>query len=115
MTKLTSLIFISILFAITPAFAKSNSNNSYQNLLLQKAVQLDLANDQDWINMVYYQKSGEQKCTEKSCKSFESIIDDANFFLTKNGKYNPKQELAATIASFFSTQKLPNKNKLKKN
>ena len=110
MTKLTSLIFISILFAITPAFAKSNSNNSYQNLLLQKAVQLDLANDQDWINMVYYQKSGEQKCTEKSCKSFESIIDDANFFLTKNGKYNPKQELAATIASFFSTQKLPNKN-----
>ncbi len=107
MIKLINLIFIIIFLAISSVFA-SDSN---QNLLIQKALKLDLANDPDWLNMLYYEKSAaKNKCRQQDCKGFESIIDSASFFLAPNGKHNPQKELAATISSFFSTQKLPFKN-----
>ena len=108
MKKALQLIFIPIFFATTLAFA---GENPYQKLLLQKALQLDLANNQSWLDMLYYEKTKEGiSCKAKGCRGFESVIDSPNFFLAKNGKYNPQEELESTLISFFSTENLPIKN-----
>ena len=82
------------------AFAKSDN---YQQLLINKAKKLNLAQSEDWLNMVYYQKN-------KLSKGYNSIFDSENFFLSKEGKTNPQKELEATISSFFNNDFLPFKN-----
>ena len=53
----------------------------------------DFAYSPEWLAVGHYQPKGE---------GFESTIDTPNFFLSKNGKVNPKSELEATIALFQS-------------
>jgi len=87
------------LFLTTISFAQ---NNNYEQFLLKKSQTLDLANNEKWLNMVYYQKN--------IFGNYESIFDSSNFFLAKDGKANPKNELEATIKGFFSNDFLPFKN-----
>ena len=47
----------------------------------------DLAFSNEWLALGHYQKG-------------ESSIDSPNFFLSKNGKTNPEEELKATIELF---------------
>lgn len=53
-----------------------------------------LAYQDDWLALVHYQP--------KWSGGFESTLDTPNFFLSPDGKYNPKAELEATIALFQS-------------
>lgn len=46
--------------------------------------------DSQWLKLLRYNKYN---------SSFESEADSSNFFLTKNGKYNPKDEYQAFIAA----------------
>lgn len=83
-----------IIFSFLILFSPRSFANNYEKFLIDKAAQLDLANDQDWLNMVYYKKN-------LITSGYESIFDSQNFFLAKDGKTDPKAELEATISSFF--------------
>ncbi|MFT7087334.1 MAG: hypothetical protein ACJAZX_000765 [Rickettsiales bacterium] len=99
---LLNMKFFAILALIVFFSQASFSQNShqkfhsepYQQNLIQKSKDLDLANDQDWLHMLYYQKNifGGQT----------SIIDSPNFFLSPNGKTDPKKELESTITALFN-------------
>ena len=90
---------IFLIFFLFSLPGNSASNHQYQQHLIEKANQLNLSEDQQWLNMLYYQK--------KLFGGYESIFDSPNFFLAKNGKINPKAELEATILSFFDSKPLP--------
>ena len=51
----------------------------------------DFAYSDEWLAVGHYQSD---------LFGYESTIDTPNFFLSKNGKSNPKTELDATIALF---------------
>lgn len=59
---------------------------------LRKAEELKLYSERYWHIILHYQPSG---------KGFESLIDDPGFFLSPEGKTNPRSELIATIKSLF--------------
>lgn len=48
-----------------------------------------------WLSMVHYKKN--------LFGNYQSSMDTESFFLSKNGKYNPRAELKATIKLFNST------------
>jgi len=68
--------FLFFIFALSSAWAK-----------------VDFAYSSEWLALGHYQKDG---------KGYESTIDTPNFFLSKNGKVNPKDELMASIDLFES-------------
>lgn len=51
------------------------------------------AQHKQWLNLLHYHQSG-------FITTFESQIDDETFFLSKQGKHNPKKELEETIKAF---------------
>ena len=55
------------------------------------AAEDDFAYSDEWLAMLHYQPDG---------SDYESTIDTTNFFLSENGKFNPKDELQATISLF---------------
>jgi hypothetical protein len=72
-------------------------DNAYCSELVKKAEELKLWDERYWHVLMHYQK-----------KRFGhvSVIDDPKFFLSPQGKKNPRAELVATIRSLFlSTEK----------
>ena len=65
----------------------------YLNDLLDKAVSLKLYNDPYWHTLLHYKKGH---------TGYKSLIDDPGFFLSKQGKYDPEDELKETLKSFFT-------------
>ena len=55
----------------------------------------DFAYSESWLSMVHY---------HKTIGGYESTIDTKNFFLSPHGKYNPQEELSATLDLFASNQ-----------
>lgn len=53
----------------------------------------DFARSPEWLAVGHYQPAG---------KGYKSTIDSPNFFLAEKGKFNPEDELEATIALFQS-------------
>jgi hypothetical protein len=56
--------------------------------LQKKAIDLKLYESREWHLLLHY-------------KNGESLIDDELFFISENGKHDPKSELEATIDAFF--------------
>lgn len=83
------LIILIIIFASSSAFAHEND---YEEVLVTEALKQNLNQNETWLNMLYY---------EKDFGGFNSIIDSKNFFISKDGKTDPKSELIATLHSFF--------------
>ncbi|MBI1911816.1 MAG: DUF4105 domain-containing protein [Deltaproteobacteria bacterium] len=83
-------LFILLAFFAPPAFA-----DPYIDNLVEKASELKLHEKRDWLVLMHY---------KKTVRGFESLIDDPEFFLSKDGKRNPKNELDATVRAFFSTE-----------
>lgn len=54
----------------------------------------DISWTDEWLALVHYQKT--------LSGGYESTFDTPNFFLSANGKFNPQDELEATIALFQS-------------
>lgn len=73
---------------IAPGFEEKASE------YVEKAFSLKLYDFPYWKTLLHYKRSAFHKN--------KSLIDDSDFFLAKNGKTNPKSELAATINAFFS-------------
>src|SRR3989338_4713419 len=78
-----------------PASAISE-DNSHLNELLKKAEEKRLSADRYWQVLLHYKPA-------TTC--FESLIDDSQFFLSPEGKTNPKAELEATIIALFQSDK----------
>lgn len=65
---------------------------SYRDALIAGASDKQLVKDRYWDILLHYRGDAPGK---------KSLIDDPKFFLAPDGKINPSNELAATIAGFF--------------
>jgi hypothetical protein len=64
------------------------------NQILFKAKEMNLSEKRYWQILLHYQPS---------LTGYKSLIDDPKFFLSQNGKTNPKAELEETIKAFFNS------------
>lgn len=87
---MSKICFILFLFFSVNVFA----SNKYIN----KANDLELYNNVEWLNLNHYKRS--------LLYNYKSIIVNDDFFIAKNGRHNPKEELIETIKSFYYTDKL---------
>jgi hypothetical protein len=87
---LLPLVFFIHSIGANVAYALSGDN--YADILVDKANKLELYNDRYWQILLHYKTGLFGKA---------SLIDDPDFFLSENGKKDPRSELEATIRSFF--------------
>ncbi len=88
---LLSVALFVALFVTQPLFA----DDLYQVSLIEKANQEAIHADPTWHALLHYKPN--------IGPGYTSLIDEPAFFISDNGKTNPKAELDATIKSFFST------------
>ena len=92
------LMRISLFFIFSPLFLLfflphiHAQEPLYADMLLESAHKKELHRDRYWHILLHYKKSP---------FGLRSLIDDPDFFLSKDGKYNPEAELKATIRAFF--------------
>ena len=79
-------------------------NTFASNKYIDKAIELKLYNNKDWLNLNHYKKS--------LLNDYKSIIVNNDFFISKNGRTNPKEELIETIKSFYDTKELNDNHSL---
>ncbi|MCB1193335.1 MAG: DUF4105 domain-containing protein [Leptospiraceae bacterium] len=84
------LTVLILFFTYFPVYAE---DDDYQSQLIQKANKLELHTKRYWHLLLYYKKNWFGK--------YVSDADSDLFFLSKDGKKNPKTELEETIRSFF--------------
>ncbi len=89
----SSFIFFTIFLLPCFCFARELSR---VDLLVEQAVKDKLHEDNYWHILLHY---------KKGLSGINSLIDDAEFFLSKNGKNDPLSELESTIRSFFQKDK----------
>ncbi|MHC4489352.1 MAG: DUF7843 domain-containing protein [Planctomycetota bacterium] len=83
------LLCLSLLFA---PVAEAIST-SYRQEIIEKAIRAQLYDARYWHILLHY---------KEGLFGAKSLIDDDRFFLSPEGKSDPKAELAATIDAFFS-------------
>lgn len=87
-------LFVFIIFLLTIRNANSQSTELLSDLL-RKAEEKQLYNEREWIVLLHYIPSG---------SGFKSLIDDPRFFLSPEGKKNPKAELESTLTALFKSE-----------
>lgn len=87
------LSFIFVLFPFCFSAFSEEKNLTYTDELVAKAFDTGLDKDPYWHTLIHY---------EKKMFGIRSQIDDPGFFLSENGKVDPKSELEASIRAFFS-------------
>ncbi|MBI5642476.1 MAG: DUF4105 domain-containing protein [Deltaproteobacteria bacterium] len=88
------LLFVFII--LFPALSFSEESH-YADKLISEAVARKLHEKRGWQVLIHYRPT--------LLHGKESIIDDPDFFLSKEGKTNPQKEMEETIRAFFSTEK----------
>ena len=86
-----SRLFWALCLSLLASPVKAEQN--YSDFLVNKANDLNLSSHKYWHKLVHYKKNW--------LGGYESQADDARYFLSKDGKYKPGNELTATIKSFF--------------
>ncbi len=86
------ILFSSLYFTLDPATNIWGEEVSYISTLVRSANKRELYKDKYWHTLLHY---------KHGLLGLRSLIDDPAFFLAKDGKYNPKSELEATLRSFF--------------
>jgi len=82
---------INVFSAPVPA---DGNRESYINTIIQRAADMELHNDPYWRLLLHYKKN--------LLGGYKSLIDDKAFFISPDGKTDPKKELDATIRAFFT-------------
>lgn len=91
------LFFIPILsFSILFLPQFNFADNSYVDSLITLSHQKELFKERYWKILLHYQDT---------LFGRKSLVDDPAFFLSKNGKYDPKAELESTLKAFFQQPK----------
>src|SRR5688500_15974397 len=86
-----------VVFCLVTQLAKAEANDSsYLHELIQRANAAALHEQRDWHLLVHYRPALNG--------GFESEADEPGFFLAPDGKTDPKAELEATLAGFFSPE-----------
>lgn len=89
------IFYIVLLFLPGLAHAQESPPTSLQKLIDQ-AVTHQLHLDRYWHRLLHYRKT--------LGGGYTSEVDDPGFFLSPDGKTNPKRELEATLTQFFSNE-----------
>lgn len=95
MINFCRLFSLFLLFFSGAAIGSSVPNDALVQQLVDRALALKLQNSNSWHALVHYKPDG-------LFKNWTSQADDTAFFLSVDGKYNPKAELESTIRAFFS-------------
>jgi hypothetical protein len=90
-SSISFFLYILIIFLSGQSFA---DEKPYIDFLLEKAAIKKLHGKKYWHTLLHY---------KVTLFGVESLIDDPNFFIAKNGKNNPEDELKKTIRVFFDT------------
>jgi len=89
-------IALLVLCFVTNTGAAQTDGASYLQELIQRANAAALHDQRYWHLLLHYRGT--------LAGGYESEADEPGFFLARNGKTNPKAELEATLAQFFSTE-----------
>jgi hypothetical protein len=92
--KTMSPLFFLIFFVPLPLFAAQvqTTDPPYLSAVLELARQKEIYKEKYWHILLHYKRGP---------FGTRSLIDDEDFFLSREGKYNPEAELNATIRAFF--------------
>ena len=87
---------LAVLCLLTGTAKAQTDGSAYLQELVQRANAAALYDQRYWHLLLHYRRTigGE----------YESEADEAGFFLAPQGKTDPKAELQATLARFFSTE-----------
>ncbi|MGH7829328.1 MAG: DUF4105 domain-containing protein, partial [Candidatus Binatia bacterium] len=85
-----------VLCLVTGAANAQADGSPYLQELIQRAHSLALHEQRYWHLLLHYRPT--------IAGGYESEADEEGFFLAPNGKTDPKAELEATLARFFSTK-----------
>lgn len=102
MCSIFPLLFFLFLF-VSPGLAAqpAESGSPYLDHLLSLAAQKQLHQNPYWQTLLHY---------KKGWFSSRSLVDDPDFFLAANGKYDPQAELTATLHAFFQNEEQDKKH-----
>lgn len=87
--------FLIFLFLNINIVLAKNIDKDTIDIYIRKANNIKLYENIKWLSLIHYKKTVGGK--------YESIIDNKDFFLSDNGKCEPKSELEATIKAFFNS------------
>lgn len=86
-----------LLFLIYSPLYSQTELNTYVTYLMKQSDDLELHKDPYWLLLLHY---------KKNITGSKSLIDDDKFFLSDNGKYDPRAELHSTIEAIFSNNEV---------
>ena len=102
-----SLILLLLAAGTVPLAATADADTtSYVTQLQDSAATRMLWRHHEWLNLGHYRHS------KVFPDSFTSSVDDEHFFYSPEGNHNPRDELDATLAAFFSTRAAGNEHAL---
>jgi hypothetical protein len=93
MKKLLLVFVLLFISNFSKAGALTRTFNTQE--LIQKALNMNLQNDKEWLRLGHYYKN-------RIFSGYKSQADGPKFFLAEDGKTNPESELKATITGLFS-------------
>jgi len=94
-TLATFFLLVLLSWLVPPqGFSGPLGDQAYLNELQDRAAVLRLAEEREWQVLLHYRRTW--------LGGVESMQDDPGFFLSPQGKSNPREELAATLTRFFS-------------
>lgn len=85
------------IFLIVIASTARSAENLYLEVLLKASEERHLDKERYWEVLLHY---------KKTVTGYESLIDDPKFFLSPDGKIDPRKELEATLKAFFQDENL---------
>ncbi len=88
-------VFFLFLF-LFPISCYAEQDEAYIDSLLAKAAAERLFEAAQWLSLIHYEETRQGR--------YESLIDDKGFFLSQDGKTDPRAELDATIRALFSAE-----------
>jgi hypothetical protein len=89
-------LVLAVLCLITDTAKAQADSSSYLQELIRRANAAALHDQRYWRLLLHYRPT--------IAGGYESEADEEGFFLAPNGKTDPKAELEATLAQFFSTE-----------
>jgi hypothetical protein len=77
--------------------ALAAADPAYARELIERAAEMQLARRPQWHKLLHY-------VPNHASPGFHSLVDSPDFFLSPHGKRDPRAELEATLAGFFSVE-----------
>jgi len=93
-SSVKKLLFI--ILVLLSNYLSANENSDYLDQLIKKARIEKTWTKREWHVLLHYSPSLIQN-------NFTSLVDNENFFLSKQGKTSPQAELEATLKHLFKT------------